>query len=303
MPARATVLDGSLILVVADGLGINALTYGLLKGWLADGPSLPNLERYLKASRIAFMTTYSSSSWVTDSAASATAMACGVKTKNGYVGMDAQGKPCMGVVEAAQAKGKVLGFVTNEDITDATPAAFSAHALKRDDSKAITRDQKRLAPRLLIGKDTVLPEFAGRKGEDIALSDLARYALRTLSAGSSGFFLLLETEKTDEAGHVNDTKALLAALKELDDALAVVLDFQSEHPQVSVALACDHDTGGPNILEEKGGGVSVAWATRWHTAAPAYFAVIGPAATQLPGLIDNTDVAGFIRDALSGSSH
>ncbi|WP_425271757.1 alkaline phosphatase [Paenibacillus protaetiae] len=68
---------------------------------------------------------------VTDSAASATAYASGVKTYNGAVGVDANKKNVKTIMEYAKEAGKSTGVVTTSQVTDATGAAFGAHVEDR----------------------------------------------------------------------------------------------------------------------------------------------------------------------------
>jgi alkaline phosphatase len=76
-------------------------------------------------------TTYSSESPITDSAAAGTAMACGVKTYNAALGMDANKKPFQSIAELAKARGQKVGIVTSVSLDHATPAAFYAHQESR----------------------------------------------------------------------------------------------------------------------------------------------------------------------------
>lgn len=55
--------------------------------------------------------TGSDSSLITDSAASASAVSTGFKTKNGYVSVDTEGKPLGSVLEAAKQAGYFTGLV------------------------------------------------------------------------------------------------------------------------------------------------------------------------------------------------
>lgn len=71
--------------------------------------------------------TCSLSSLVTDSAAAATAIACGEKTVNGAVGVDQKGQRLESCAEAAKAAGRKVGIVTSVTINHATPAGFYAH--------------------------------------------------------------------------------------------------------------------------------------------------------------------------------
>jgi alkaline phosphatase len=76
---------------------------------------------------------------VTDSAAAATAYATGVKSFNGAVAVDVDGKPVTTLLEQARAAGKSTGLVTTSQVTDATPAAFAAHVPDRSDQSEIAR--------------------------------------------------------------------------------------------------------------------------------------------------------------------
>lgn len=76
---------------------------------------------------------------VTDSAAAATAFATGVKTFNGAIGVDAQGKPVRTLLEDARRIGKATGLVTTSQVTDATPAAYAAHVSDRAQQSEIAR--------------------------------------------------------------------------------------------------------------------------------------------------------------------
>nr|WP_223879782.1 alkaline phosphatase [Paenibacillus spiritus] len=73
----------------------------------------------------------SSTSPVTDSAASATAYASGVKTYNGAIGVNADKQTVRTIMEIAKAAGKSTGIVTTSQVTDATGAAFGAHVEDR----------------------------------------------------------------------------------------------------------------------------------------------------------------------------
>ncbi|MDZ7371009.1 MAG: alkaline phosphatase [candidate division KSB1 bacterium] len=67
----------------------------------------------------------------TDSAAAATAMACGVKTRNGAIGVDTLGMPLPNVFEQAEKVGRSTGVVTSVPFSHATPAGFIAHDTSR----------------------------------------------------------------------------------------------------------------------------------------------------------------------------
>ena len=71
--------------------------------------------------------TRAANSFITDSAASGTAIACGEKANNGALGINAEGKKLQSIAEVAKASGKKVGIITSVTINHATPAAFYAH--------------------------------------------------------------------------------------------------------------------------------------------------------------------------------
>lgn len=75
--------------------------------------------------------TRSADAVITDSAAAATAIACGVKTKNGSLGVDPEGNRVQSVAEVARDRGMKVGIMTTVGIVHATPAGFYAHRTKR----------------------------------------------------------------------------------------------------------------------------------------------------------------------------
>ena len=70
-------------------------------------------------------------SLVTDSAAAATALACGVKTLNGAIGTDRHGAGVESCASAARKSGRKTGIITNTTLSHATPACFFAHCKHR----------------------------------------------------------------------------------------------------------------------------------------------------------------------------
>src|SRR5438105_2501968 len=65
---------------------------------------------------------------VSDQAAAASALATGTKVNNRAISVDPNGKPLSSILELARKSGRATGLVTNGSITNATCAAFYAHA-------------------------------------------------------------------------------------------------------------------------------------------------------------------------------
>eukprot|EP00842_Homolaphlyctis_polyrhiza_P000766 jgi/Hompol1/1690/HPOL_001422-RA len=130
----------NVILMISDGFGPASQTlarnYNQYVGKLPIGAQLALDTILVGASR-----TRSSSSFVTDSAAGATAFACGLKSYNGAIGVDSDSVPCGTVLEAAKERGMFTGLVATSRITHATPASFSSHVGSRNDEDSIAMQQ------------------------------------------------------------------------------------------------------------------------------------------------------------------
>ena len=75
--------------------------------------------------------TSSANSIITDSAASGTAIACGVKTNNGMIGVDPGKKRLQSSAELARDKKWKVGIISTMVINHATPASFFGHRVSR----------------------------------------------------------------------------------------------------------------------------------------------------------------------------
>ena len=84
--------------------------------------------------------TRSANAVITDSAAAATAIACGEKTNNGMLGVRPDGSRLESVAEVAKRTGKKIGIMTTVTIVHATPGGFYAHRPNRGLSYQIALD-------------------------------------------------------------------------------------------------------------------------------------------------------------------
>jgi alkaline phosphatase len=131
----------NVILMIGDGMGLQQVSLALLYRQLRK-PTEPELalEKLMNSKTVGLMRTSSYGDIVTDSAAAATAMACGSKTLNETVGLDTNGYACETVLEKAAKMGKATGLVSNTRLTHATPASFAAHQVFRDMENEIAED-------------------------------------------------------------------------------------------------------------------------------------------------------------------
>ncbi len=151
------------VLVIGDGMGVTHLTAGLVSA----GGNLA-VERF---GVVGLSRTSSADKLVTDSAAAATAMACGVKTRNGAIGVDVDGRSVPSLVELARARSLRTGVVVTSRITDATPAAFLAHRPLRAQEEEIALDIAASGADLLIGGGRCF--FTARPDRRYLLGELA----------------------------------------------------------------------------------------------------------------------------------
>lgn len=77
---------------------------------------------------------------LTDSAAAATALATGIKTKNGYIAMNQSKQKLPTLLEKAKLLGYQTAMVVTSTLTHATPASFIAHHDNRRDEVVIAKD-------------------------------------------------------------------------------------------------------------------------------------------------------------------
>ncbi len=76
----------------------------------------------------------------TDSPAAATALSTGIKTSNGFIGIDINGNKLENIIEKCEKLGMSTGIVTSKAILDATPAGFVAHQKSRNNFEQIADD-------------------------------------------------------------------------------------------------------------------------------------------------------------------
>jgi alkaline phosphatase len=117
----------NIIIVIGDGMG-PAYTTGYR--YYMDNKNTPVVETTIFDELLTGMaSTYpiNRQGYVTDSAAAATALSTGHKTYNGAIGVDANKKPVLTLMERAKQLGKKTGLVVTSQINHATPAAYFSH--------------------------------------------------------------------------------------------------------------------------------------------------------------------------------
>lgn len=129
--------------MIGDGMGLSqvaALHY-----------NAKDSHVFKRLSNVGFVKTHSANSRITDSAAGATAMACGVKTYNNAIGVTKDTVRCKNLFEYAREEDLGTGIVVTSSITHATPAAFIAHEPLRALQEQIAADYVEFEPDCMIG--------------------------------------------------------------------------------------------------------------------------------------------------------
>ncbi|MDO5016938.1 MAG: alkaline phosphatase [Porphyromonas sp.] len=133
----------NVILMIGDGMSLSHIA----NLWTANRGNI-NLQN---AEVIGLQTTYTADTLITDSAAAATAIATGHKTNYHYLGVTPRGEELTTIMDIAHQSGLGSGVVVTCRLWDATPAAFLAHNIDRDDAEDIIGDYPTSNADLIIG--------------------------------------------------------------------------------------------------------------------------------------------------------
>ena len=152
----------NVILMIGDGMGLSQITAGMY----ANGNTL-HLEKF---PIVGLQKTHAFDDLITDSAASATAIACGIKTYNGAIGVSPDTIPVRTILEEAEEKGLKTGLIATSTIVHATPASFIAHQSSRKMYDAIAADFLKTDIDLFIGGG--LKHFNGQRKDEKSLIPL-----------------------------------------------------------------------------------------------------------------------------------
>lgn len=130
-------LPKNIIMVIGDGMGP---AYTTAYRYFSDNPMTEAIEQTVFDRHLTGLSsTYPDpvSGLVTDSAASATALAAGIKSYNGAIGVDVNKNRVQSVLEWAKLQGKATGVVVTSQINHATPASYLTHNESRKNYNAI----------------------------------------------------------------------------------------------------------------------------------------------------------------------
>lgn len=135
-PAIASAAPKNIIYMIGDGMGPSYLS---AYRYFNDDKTTPAVENTIFDHLwLGMATTYpDDDTYVTDSAAGATALATGFKSYNGAISVNRQHIPIGTMMQLAKKLGKANGIVASSQINHATPASFLAHNKSRRNYDAI----------------------------------------------------------------------------------------------------------------------------------------------------------------------
>ena len=295
------------IFIIGDGMGLNQMC------------KLDSPNHFERANYIGLSKTYSASHKVTDSAAGGTALACGVKTNNGMLGMNADSVAVNSILTILGKQGFSTGIVASCRINHATPASYYAHQINRGMDAEILEDLYANGPEVFVaGGNKLLSieklEKAGYKyvnnigdlqaqengkvacvlatedmpnalerGNEITLGTAE--AIRLLEKNEKGFFLMIEGSQIDWAGHGNNADYMLAEMQDINKVIGLCFDYADANPGTLVIITADHETGGTTIVGEN---KDYKYTTGDHTGAMVPVYSYGTGAENFSGIFENT---------------
>ena len=225
-----------IFLFIGDGLAMaqrSAAEYVLAAREGRTGPGIVKLAMDTLPVQ-GVTTTYSLNSIITDSAAAGTALACGVKTKNGVLGLDGNNQPVATMAEKARDKGLRVGIVSSVSLNHATPASFYAHETTRGNYYEIALELARSGFTYFGGGGLIDPE--GKRAQN---KDDKQNALEAIKA----------------AGYVvADTRQAVQDLKPGTKAVAINPDLTWGR---SMPYALDRDQQGLTLAEYTAKGIEL----------------------------------------------
>ena len=214
----------------------------------------------------------------TDSAASATAMATGKKVKTGAIASQNYLK-LESISEIAKSNGLGVGIVTTDVLYGATPAAFSSHAVNRDEKESIINSQVTrnldlymgaglgtysiIEPKikktgysfcstfdqLNINDNKILASFTSINTKDgtnemPTLSMMVEFAIDFMELHfPNGYFLMVEGAHIDKNAEKNNIFEMLDCMDEFDNAIKLAHTKLENVKNHTLIVTADHETG------------------------------------------------------------
>ena len=277
----------NVIFMIGDGMGFNHIAMAKSNGldsFLAQrfpnqGISVTRSQSVINGDKL-----------FTDSAASATAMATGYKTINGYIGLDKNGNVVGNVRELAYLNGAKTAVTTTDVITGATPSAYMCHDLSRDNTEELENQIN-----ALVNEGKI--DYCMGSVDNNLTSEVGK-ALNLISRDNSSFFIMIEEGIIDKRSHSNDKEGVVETVIRFNDAIEYATQFALCHPDTALIVTADHETGG--VYKHKD---DYRFRSYDHTNADVPIFAIGSGTEIFNGVtVENIDLAKFCATAYSNDT-
>ena len=179
---------------------------------------------------------------VTDSAASATALATGYKTSNGRIGRDKDKNDLKSLTEMAGDLGMNTAVMSTEGQKGATPGGFSAHADARDMYDDIVADQEAMTEKYGTIVKCGYDHYTGMNIR-YTMEPAITNTLQQLNQGDKGFFMMYEEAYIDKHSHNQMKEEATWAVFRFNQAIGLFMEFAFYNPDTMVLITADHETG------------------------------------------------------------
>ena len=263
--------SNKVVLFIGDGMGENHIKISSL--YLDKEPLFNSF------SKNGYVSTFSKQLFLpTDSAAAATAMATGKKVNNKEISYH-KGNKIETISEYAKNLGYGVGVITTDNLFGATPASFSAHAAKRNNTDEIIASQLSSNIDLFLGSgyDTyinyrekfeengydfiskysnlnitdhkILGSFTKINNYDTdnnlpTLPKLTEFAIDYFEENyPNGYFIMIEAAHIDKESHDNNIFEMINYFDEFNNSINVAYEKLSNESNASIIVTADHETG------------------------------------------------------------
>ena len=167
---------------IGDGMGFNHILGTEQYNAAKEGKTEVERLNFSKFEVRNFVTNYSTSNAVTDSAAAGTALATGHKTANAHIGVDSENNGLRSLLDVASEQGYKVGLVTNVGINHATPSCFYGHTSDRFGFPNLVDDYIASDVAFIAGS-TIMDMKSGPLDEKYERVNTAQLAERIRNAG------------------------------------------------------------------------------------------------------------------------
>ena len=213
---------------IGDGMGFNHILATEQFNAVKEGKSEIERLNFTQFDTRNFVTNYSASSQVTDSAAAGTALSTGIKTANSYIGVDSEGRELRNITDVTSELGYKVGLVTNVGINHATPSCFYSHATDRfrfpdHIDRLIESDIA------FVAGSTIMDYHSGPRLDKYEKITTAQLAERLRNAG-----IAVETD-VERAATMSDSRVVLVANPDKNSHVPYVIDRKGDEQHTLLA--------------------------------------------------------------------